>query len=304
MPNDVRSLQVPDLANSSFCDGRIAWDLIRSAATLLDAGGAVDRIDLSRVRHIRPYEVAIVAGMALLSGRVGTVAEYVAPSEDGVREHLERLNLPERLGDTTPNQAERRATNLPIQVLEKRSDSFGADVTDVLVAELGQELPGGLSASIAESIDEMALNALTHADSPVGCVVVGQAFPKTAVLEVAVLDLGVTIRGHLARAYPDLTNDTAAIQKAFEDGVTGTRGRNRFNEPNSGAGLATLAEFLSATGGELAILSGSAIVCMDRSGRWGTHTLHGPPFRGTLVNIVFSTQPGRIEVGPPQIADL
>jgi hypothetical protein len=123
-------------------------------------------------------------------------------------------------------------------------------------------------------------------------------------MEVAILDLGVTIRGHLSRAYPDLADDALAIEKALQDGITGTMGRNRFGEANSGAGLAALAQFLASTGGELAILSGSAIVSIDGSGRMGTEPLHGAPFRGTLVNIVFSTQPGRIEVGPPPDADL
>ena len=54
----------------------------------------------------------------------------------------------------------------------------------------------------------------------------------------------------------------------------------------------------------MAILSGSGIVWMNTLGKWGRDVLDGPRFEGTLVNIVFSTQPGSTGVGPATLADL
>jgi len=256
----LRALQVPSLAKSHFSSGRIAWDMIKSASSLLEKGGGVDLIDLSELQHIRPYGIAIVAALAQMSRLQGTALEYREPIQEQSREHLARLGLPALMGHDQSSNIAPRSTNLPIRVLETLSEATGYEIAKLLIQELGQDLPGGVEPSIAENIDEMVRNVFTHAESAVGCVVVGQAFPQTSVLEVAVLDLGMTILTHLAGKLPDLTDDAAAIKKAIEDGVTGTQGLNRFNEPNSGAGLSNLAQYLASTGGELAILSGSAIV--------------------------------------------
>lgn len=299
-----RSLHVPELANSHFSTGGIAWEMLQSAASLRKNGGAVDLIDLSDVRHMKPYGVAIVAAMAELSSLQGNPVTYLEPRDEQIRDHLTRLGLPAIVGQCDPMRVAPRPTNLPIRIEKTRSDNTGFEVAEMLVRELGYDLPGGLEYQIAENIDEMVLNALTHSESEVGCVIVGQAFPQASVLEVAILDLGITIPTHLGRAVPGLPDDATAIEKAIEDGVTGTKIRNRFGEPNSGAGLNNLAEHLAATGGELAILSGSAIVWMNSLGKWGRDDLYGPRFEGTLVNIVFSTRPGSTGVGPATPADL
>jgi len=299
-----RSLHVPQLANSDFSAGRIAWEMLQSAATLRMNGGVVDLIDLSDVRHMRPYGVAIVAAMAELSRLQGNPVTYLEPRDEAIRAHLTRLGLPTIVGQRDPTRVTPRTTNLPIRIEKTRSDNTGSEVAEMLVRELGYDLPGGLEYQIAENIDEMVLNALTHSESEAGCVIVGQAFPQKSVLEVAILDLGITIPTHLGRVLPGLPNDATAIEKAIEDGITGTKDRNRFGEPNSGAGLNNLAEHLAARGGEMAILSGSGIVWMDTLGKWGRDVLYGTRFEGTLVNIVFSTQLGSTGVGPATLADL
>lgn len=299
-----RSLHVPQLANSHFSTAGIAWEMLKSAASLRKNGGAVDLIDLSDVRHMRPYGVAIVAAMAELSNLRGNPVTYLEPRDGQIRDHLTRLGLPAIVGQHDRTSVAPRPTNLPIRIEKTRSDSTGSEVVEMLVRELGYDLVGGLESDIAANIDEIVLNTHTHADSEVGCVIVGQAFPQNSVLEVAILDLGITIPTHLGRVLPGLPDDATAIEKAIEDGITGTKDRNRFGEPNSGAGLNNLAEHLAARGGEMAILSGSGIVWMDTLGKWGRDVLYGPRFEGTLVNIVFSTQPGSTGVGPATLADL
>ena len=73
----------------------------------------------------------------------------------------------------------------------------------------------------------------------------------------------------------------------MKEGVTGTVERNLLGEVNSGYGLFGVQQAVSALGGELAILSGSALVCSGKID--AEHRLHGPPFGGTLVNIRFNT---------------
>jgi anti-sigma regulatory factor (Ser/Thr protein kinase) len=295
MENHPQSIVVPELSNSDFFNGRIAWPTIQSAANLLATAEPIEVIDLSKVRHMRPYQVAIVAAIAEDQHLRGLQVSYCPPDDSDAREHLNRLGLPEIVLRKYGGSLKQRPTNLPILVLKGRAEeSFGYETTKALIRELGRDLPAGLEQKIAGCIDEMVLNAATHAESEIGCVVVGQAFPRTGKLEVAVLDLGVTIRGHLSKnpKHQDLSDDASAIERALEDGVTGTIGRNRFGEPNSGAGFASLCRFLDATGGDVSILSGSAIVCRRARGAPRVQPLKCPPFRGTLVNISFATPAG------------
>jgi len=281
MDNFSRSLEVPELSRSDFFGAKIAWPTINSAAAVLADAGSIGCIDLSKVRHMRPYQVAIAAALAEDHHIRGRPLGYQPPDDDSVREHLERLGLPGIVLQQPGDPATTRSTNLPIQVLRGRAtESFGWDTTEALIRELEFDLAAGLQASIAEGINEMVLNAASHSDSAIGCVVVGQAFPKTRVLELAILDLGITIRGHLSsHAYPNLTDDAKAIELALTDGVTGTPkgSRNKFGEPNAGQGLASLHTFLAASGGDLSILSGSAIVCRNGQRGQKVHRLRCPP---------------------------
>ena len=149
--------------------------------------------------------------------------------------------------------------------------------------------PPGLIQELATHLDEVILNSLTHAESPVGCVVCGQAFPQREIVEVAVIDLGQTIRGHLSNLARYATyNDERAILAAVQEGVTGTVGLNRFDEPNSGVGLFELVNYCERGGGELAILSGRSFVTFGYGEQPLTHRFRGG-FPGTLVNVRFMT---------------
>jgi hypothetical protein len=74
---------------------------------------------------------------------------------------------------------------------------------------------------------------------------------------------------------------------AVQEGVTGTIDLNRFDEPNSGVGLSETKDFIERVGGEMAILSGAAVVSFGDNPC--TQHLYGPRFPGTLVNLKFCT---------------
>jgi hypothetical protein len=149
---------------------------------------------------------------------------------------------------------------------------------------------GGFSSGVRPQfenhLDEVILNALTHARSPIGAIVVGQAFPERGFVELAVADLGQTIRGHLQQnpQVGEFASDADAILKATEESVTGTVGLNSFGEPNSGVGLFELRRFCERGGGEMTILSGTHFVVFAEGGPHPPKELWGG-FPGTLVNI-------------------
>ncbi len=279
-------LRFEGASSSNFSDGSICWPFLHEIARTISQGRSIDRVDLSAATHLKPYVVAlIVAACRRLNERP---PEIVWPADSKVREHLDRLGFTETLGAGGGGTSPPRSTNVPLRVMKSRLDpGFSYRISELLIGELRRSPPPGATCRISNSIDEMISNALAHSRSPIGCVVVGQAFPTTDHVEVVVLDLGITIRQHLNQKYPELTDDQTAIRKAVEYGVTGTIGLNGLGEPNSGAGLADLREYAETSGSEFAVLSGDALATFGPQPR--EYPLYGCRFPGTLINIRFES---------------
>ncbi|MBL8764748.1 MAG: hypothetical protein JNM07_10815 [Phycisphaerae bacterium] len=171
------------------------------------------------------------------------------------------------------------------QVLE-RPETLSDEIIRTLVGEM--DLASNIAHVLANHLDEVLLNALTHADSPIGAMAVGQAFPRERALEIAILDLGQTIRAHLCGnpKNASVATDSEAIIRATEEGISGTVGTNRWGDPNSGVGLFELRRYCEGGGGELSILSGSNWVCFS-AGKPPQADLFRGFFAGSLVNIRF-----------------
>lgn len=259
-----------------FVKGRLAWDILHATANHNCV--VPNTIDLSDATHLKPYSLAALFALNL---RASTSVKLILPDDSECREHLERL------GFCCPDEASHvaRKTNVRIRQLTDGPGSFSSDAMDVWENEVGS-LPAGLKPQLAVHLDEVISNAIQHADSPIGCVVVGQAFPKTHKVEVAVLDLGQTILGHLSKhpAFRHLKSDRDAILEATKDAVTGAIGT-----ANSGVGLYDLRTFCEGGYGELSIISGSSIVVFKQGESPVFHDFRGLGFRGTLVNTLFLT---------------
>lgn len=282
MKEATSTFTVPDLSQSDFASGQINWTYLRTVAEWIRENRAITCLDLRNAKHMKPYVVALTAAVCKKLGTDSLL--QLGPDDDTVLGHLTRLGFQEAIGVKSLS-CKQRDTNIPLEILTDRpSEAFSWAVAEKLIDEFPGGISAGLKQEIANGIDEMILNALTHSDSSIGCVVVGQAFPKRRIIEATILDLGITIRGHLKNKFPELTTDEAAIRRAMEEGITGTIGLNRFGEPNGGAGLFHLREFIEDTGSELAILSGSSVVCL---GQEGSQPLWGQGFPGTLVNVRF-----------------
>lgn len=278
--------RLPDVGGFADGDGAaLCWDVLHRTA----AHAIPEVIDLTGCVHFKPYALACLCGLGELGRRSGRPVQVIRPTDAKLNGHLARIGFPAFFA-TDWEQQEARDTNLCVTLVQWPPASQGERVIEVLAPRC--DLPPGVFPQMVAGIDEVILNALTHADSPIDCIVAGQAFPGTDKVEVAVLDLGQTIRGHLAQnpAYADLPSDLAAIQLAVQDGVTGTPPgqRNWRGDPNSGAGLANLKDYCEVGGGELTVLSGS---------HWMTYRPDQGPvtgrirtrFHGCLVNIRYFT---------------
>jgi len=297
MTAPTNSFILPDRTNSDFGGGHICWSLLRDVATWVQQGRRIDLLNFAPVLHLKPYAVALAVGAAKRLG--STDLQVIPPQDIAAKNHLIRLGVPAALG-VDWGAADVRGSNLPLEIVTQRpSSDFSYHAASLLAEEFPGGLPAGMTARIADSVDEVILNAMAHSESPIGCVIVGQAFPANQCIEVAIVDLGVTIRGHLGRRFAHLATDEQAIREAVKEGVTGTLpgAVNLLGDPNSGIGLSELKDFVEATNGELAILSGSAVVSFGE--KTCTQSLVGQRFLGTLISIRFNTGAG---AAPPRPA--
>jgi len=272
-----------------FVDGdsaALAWDVLRRTADHQTA----DVIDLSHCPHLKPYAIACLCGLAELARADRRPTRIVPPIDAGCAAHLARLGVPAFFEPEGWGAEPAWGTNVAVRRVTWPPGNEGERIVEVLSSRA--ELPAGVFPNMVELLDEIIRNALTHAESPIECIVAGQAFPHTQKVEVAVLDLGQTILGHLTKnpRHAGVRTHREAIFRALEDGVTGTPDgqRNRRGEQNSGAGLSALRAYCESGGGELTVLSGDVWVTSSQTRPPVIGTLYRP-FRGCLVNIRYFT---------------
>ncbi len=286
MSEESRTLRFTGKSRSKFGEGQIRWDFIKDVAARLAAGCGIDLLDLTEAVHMKPYIVALCLAAC---ARLKTSQFRVAwPRDPEVRDYLARMELAQALDVGDALTSESRGTSVPARLIRDRPEpGFAYSLVALLERQFDGDLPPGEVPGISGNIDEVITNALTHAESTIGCVVLAQAYPYKGRIDAVILDLGITIRGHLSRKYNAFSEDGEAILEAVKDGVTGTVDVNRFGDPNSGAGLFCLKEYVEQRGGELAILSGNALVTFGA--RECLQLLGGQRFAGTLINIKFRT---------------
>lgn len=288
MPEIFKVCSIPDGGN--FADGNsaaLAWDILHRAAN----HRVPETVDLSVCSHLKPYAIACLCGLAELAKAHGREIEIIPPADKGCADHLARLGVPEFFsGDWASSQP--RATNIAVARVGWPLNNQGERIVEVLAPRIS--LSAGMFPRMVSGLDEIMTNALTHASSPIDCIVAGQAFPHIGKVEVAILDLGQTIYKHLTSnsKYKTLANDRDAIFKALEDGVTGTPDGqlNIRNEPNSGAGLTALRRYCESGGGELTVLSGNSwVTCSAEVNNPIVGGLRAR-FQGSLINIRYFTE--------------
>jgi hypothetical protein len=137
------------------------------------------------------------------------------------------------------------------------------DVEDASLAAmelLGQQVPA-LATWIDPAymaVSELCGNALQHGRNPLHAYVAAdQATRSHREFRLAIADLGIGIPEHVRARHPEWYDDTAAIVRALERGVTGTA------DPHRGNGFA---EVFDDSLAKLMTQSGSAVTIDLRSG--------------------------------------
>lgn len=125
------------------------------------------------------------------------------------------------------------------------------------------------------ALNEVTDNVLNHASSPVGGIVQIFTLPQKGRVEFYVCDAGITIPKSLRAGRPDIQDDTSALRRAIDEGVTSN------TSTNQGNGLFGTFKCCEVSGGEFDVRSGS-VSLRHRPGQLSVS--RSPiPFGGTYV---------------------
>lgn len=244
-------------------------------------------VDLSGLQLARPYSLAAIAALGCLSGKR---SQLILPRSADCQSYVLRNGLDRFFSLAAVPSVTESSRVVAVRQLETPSSTFADEVVQAWDRQFGG-IQVGLSGKIADHLDEVIRNALSHAESAIGCIVAATVYPQTKRVEVAVLDLGQTIRGHLTKnpKYVNIKTDEEAIELATHEGITGTPAGslNKLGEPNSGIGLYELRSYCeNQGGGDLTILSGNAMVTYSPSENCHVDHFAGG-FPGCLINMQF-----------------
>jgi STAS-like domain of unknown function (DUF4325) len=132
-------------------------------------------------------------------------------------------------------------------------------------------------AALEWSVNEITDNVLVHSQSPVGGLVQMSMFQRTSKrIEYIVVDAGIGIPRTLRQGHPELSSDTAALERAIREGVT------RDENLGQGNGLHGSYQVCSHSNGFFHLQSGSAKLAFTSSQGLQVST-EKVPFEGTLV---------------------
>ncbi len=268
-----------------FAAGSLIWSALNELRPAMAM--APSRVDLRDLQLVRPYALAAIAAIGCLADRR---AVLLLPQTHECRDYIVRSGLLDFFQTEEQVQLSPSPRIVPVRQIERPSSSFADELASAWELEFGG-LPLGLRGRLADHVDEVVRNALSHAESPIGCIVAGTVYRMKRTIELSVLDLGQTIRGHITKNPPHahISTDHMAIVRATGEGITGTPpGQlNRLGEPNSGVGLFELRTYCEGGGGDLAIVSGDSITVFQ-----GVSDPIDRPFAGglpgTLVNARFN----------------
>lgn len=214
-------------------------------------------LDLRELTFIGPTCISLLLA-ACCSAPPGVITR-VRPPSGNVRYYLERMDFFEMIPCETPRAAVgRRAPRgfrecMRFATLED-CEAGAPQVVEAIAERCDMDKSSRQALEIC--LEELAENCVFHAGEGQDGFATVQSWPKRALLEIGIVDLGRGIRASLVEnpEHGDLATDLDAIRAATQLGVTATP------ERNSGQGLFFAGRLLAQNGGEVLIRSGSAQV--------------------------------------------
>lgn len=164
----------------------------------------------------------------------GHAVSVTTPSDPAIAQQLADMRIADGLpgGTFGPLPSARSET---AAVLELRRLSSYHDVEDaaaVAADVLGRRVPalGAWGDATHMAIGELCDNALLHGDNELGAYVAADRLDEPQpTFRLAIADLGIGIPEHIRAQHPEWQDDSGAIGRVLDRGVTGTGDRMRGN---------------------------------------------------------------------------
>lgn len=168
--------------------------------------------------------------------------------------------------DYSPSRIEHEEAGrfMPIKNVKNAGDvrSVIADISALLHMQDNTE---GLAA-VQYCISELLRNSLEHSNSTQGAFVCAQNYQKGHRVSIAVADCGIGVTKHLARKFPEVTNDDKlALDYALRPGYTGAIAGLYGTPDNAGAGLFITRSISKGCGGHFLLYSGKSCYRLKRA---------------------------------------
>jgi anti-sigma regulatory factor (Ser/Thr protein kinase) len=190
------------------------------------------------------------------------------------------------VGEKAFDNSRVRPTTMPLQLISSaRSMEFVHMRLIPWIARSVQQ-PEGALAALRTSLQEILHNVDDHSGVDFGCTF-AQHFPQKEEIHIAISDFGHGIPDVVRRKVPDAT-DARAMWLACQEGFT-----TKTNVDNRGAGLPTLARYVTLRNGGTVLIAGGGGQISASRGHGGELRLTPRAARGiypgTLVRVILQT---------------
>jgi len=195
---------------------------------------------------------------------------------------------------------DRRGTTMPVREFGlEQFLSFSEYAKRHLARPEMPKMTPALTNKFFEGVDELFANSALHSKAQVGVIVCGQFYPRTGVLDFAIVDGGISIPVSLRESGKPQRSDAAAIEWAMTTGHTTRQG-----DIPGGLGSKVLREFVGLNEGRLMIVSGSGLWLQNKT-TVSTERL-SDSFPGTIVVLEINTSDKKSYdlVGGPSATDI
>jgi hypothetical protein len=247
-------------------------------------------VDLSEVEFVTAYGLVALACVVATNQQVGAVTRFRRPESIEVSRYLSRMGF----GDVLDTHDCHLESDLPFvqrhdqtgRLLELQKFHSEAEVM-TLSNLVRSRLEGRVSPQSVTAIDiglgEIADNVRYHSEAGCGFIAAQtyNAGGSGEVIDVAIGDIGIGIRGGLARHRPD--GDAEAVHMALSYEYSGV------DDPGRGQGLPTTAEAVTGLRGTLHFKTGGASVVAHKA---GTRERRTPRLNGTIIGLRVPCRPG------------
>lgn len=203
------------------------------------------RFDCRHIKFIKPFGMNLLSSMLYLHLMKGNRVLVRKPESSSVYDYMADQGFFDEFNITSGEVSHiPRSTSARLKRLHEMELAYLDNITAWLAGNMAIS-PITAGDLVKINLIELINNVLDHSESEIGCYISAQAYPGNSILMLSILDLGVGFYRSLKPLYPEINDDSDAIEWAIREGVSSKRDRE--TRPR-GLGLNNISGFLLGRG--------------------------------------------------------